>query len=62
MNPKLQLALWVAGSFAIGLAAVAAVHRSGAGRLRHALAESELGSVFIEVALFIYTSGCRSGR
>ncbi len=61
MNPKLQLALWVAGSFAIGLAAVAAVHRSGAGRLRHALAESELGSIFIEVALFTYCIGLPFG-
>lgn len=61
MNPELQLALWVAGSFAIGLAAVAAVHRSGAGRLRHALAESDLGSVFVEVALFIYYIGLPFG-
>ncbi|PJF47917.1 MAG: hypothetical protein CUN48_06090 [Candidatus Thermofonsia Clade 3 bacterium] len=61
MNPKLQLALWVAGSFAVGLAAVAAVYRFGGARLRRALVESELGSVFVEVVRFSYYIGLPFG-
>ncbi|MCS6848352.1 MAG: hypothetical protein RMN52_11655 [Anaerolineae bacterium] len=57
MNPELQLLLWVAGSFAIGPAAVAYVYRSGGGWRHQALVESDLGGMVVEVALFMYHIG-----
>ncbi|BCX02535.1 MAG: hypothetical protein KatS3mg053_0473 [Candidatus Roseilinea sp.] len=57
MSPELQLLLWVAGSLGIGLATVTYVYRSGGGWRHRALAESELGGLLIEVALFLYHIG-----
>lgn len=57
MSPELQLLLWVVGAFAIGLAAVAYVYRSGGGWRHQALVESELGGLIVEVTLFVYHIG-----
>jgi len=57
MDPKLQLLLWVAGSIGIGAMAVAFVHRISGGWRRRALAESELGGLLAEVAIFVYCIG-----
>ncbi|MCL6510843.1 MAG: hypothetical protein K6U78_09155 [Anaerolineae bacterium] len=57
MGPELQLLLWVAGSVGIGLAATAYIHHIGGGWRRQALAESELGGLLTEVAIFLYCIG-----
>lgn len=57
MAPELQLLLWVACSFGIGLVATVWLHRAGDSRRREAFETSDAGMLVTEVASFLYKVG-----